>query len=108
MLGVSSSLLTSDSIHPDTSFSTEVRKQLRIHGLSPPNVETYSLQTQRCKLVICKQAFGALLILPGLKQLMSKTTPIEKYIYLSNLRNTNPHLFFRVVLENFTVSLHGI
>lgn len=31
----------------------------------------------------------------------SKTTPIEKYIYLSNLRNTNTHLFYRLVLENF-------
>ncbi|RDL35006.1 Malic enzyme [Venustampulla echinocandica] len=37
-----------------------------------------------------------------LKQLESKTSPIEKYIYLSNLRNSNVHLFYRLVLENFT------
>lgn len=76
--------LKGSSVHPDTSFSIEARKQLGIHGLTPPNVESHNLQAQRC-----------------LKQLMSKTSPIEKYIYLSNLRNTNPHLFFRIVLENF-------
>lgn len=72
-------------VHPDTSYPIEVRRQLRTHGLTPPNVETHQLQAQRC-----------------LKQLASKTTPIEKYIYLSNLRNTNTHLFYRLVLENFT------
>lgn len=40
----------------------------------------------------------------GLKQLESKKTPIEKYIYLSNLRNTNVHLFYRLVMNNLTVS----
>lgn len=39
----------------------------------------------------------------GMKQLESKTKPIEKYIYLSNLRNSNVHLFYRLVLDNFTV-----
>lgn len=38
-----------------------------------------------------------------MRQLESKTTPIEKYIYLSNLRNSNVHLFYRLVLDNFTV-----
>jgi malate dehydrogenase (oxaloacetate-decarboxylating)(NADP+) len=71
---------------PDTSYPIEVRKKLGIYGLTPPNVESHALQSQRC-----------------MKQLASKTTPIEKYIYLSNLRNTNTHLFYRLVLENFTV-----
>ncbi|PMD49197.1 malic enzyme, NAD binding domain-containing protein [Hyaloscypha bicolor E] len=70
---------------PDTSYPIEVRKKLGIYGLTPPNVESHALQSQRC-----------------MKQLASKTTPIEKYIYLSNLRNTNTHLFYRLVLENFT------
>ena len=38
-----------------------------------------------------------------MRQLESKTTPIEKYIYLSNLRNSNVHLFYRLVLDNLTV-----
>ncbi|TVY64268.1 NADP-dependent malic enzyme, partial [Lachnellula suecica] len=71
--------------HPDTSHSIEARKALRTLGLAPPNVESHALQAQRC-----------------MKQLASKTTPIEKYIYLSNLRNSNVNLFYRLVLDNFT------
>jgi malate dehydrogenase (oxaloacetate-decarboxylating)(NADP+) len=70
---------------PDTSFPIDMRMRLGIHGTVPPNVESHSLQAQRC-----------------LKQLSSKTTPIEKYIYLSHLRNTNVHLFYRLALANFT------
>ncbi|KUJ19977.1 NADP-dependent malic enzyme [Mollisia scopiformis] len=69
----------------DTSHPIEVRKQIRSHGLLPPNVESHALQAQRC-----------------LKQLASKTTSIEKYIYLSNLRNANSHLFYRLLLDNFS------
>ncbi|EKD14886.1 uncharacterized protein L3040_003898 [Drepanopeziza brunnea f. sp. 'multigermtubi'] len=69
---------------PDTSYPIELRNQLGVHGLTPPNVESHALQLQRC-----------------LKQLDSKTTPIEKYTYLSNLRNNNVHLFYRLVLANF-------
>jgi malate dehydrogenase (oxaloacetate-decarboxylating)(NADP+) len=36
--------------------------------------------------------------------LESKKSPIEKYIYLSNLRNTNVHLFYRLVMNNLTAS----
>lgn len=73
------------SRHPDTSYSVDARKQFGIHGLSPPNVESHALQAQRC-----------------LNQLESKRTPIEKYIYLSNLRNNNVHLFYRLVMNNLT------
>ncbi|CAD6445063.1 2eddbf9f-7652-4537-857d-43c06a7d0761-CDS [Sclerotinia trifoliorum] len=72
-------------IHPDTSHSLEVRRQNKTLGLVPPNVESYALQTQRC-----------------LKQLEAKTSPIEKYMYLSNLRNNNVHLFYRLVQEHLT------
>ncbi|KAF4628500.1 hypothetical protein G7Y89_g9657 [Cudoniella acicularis] len=75
----------SRAFHPDTSHSIETRKSLRTLGLTPPNVESYELQAQRC-----------------MKQLESKTSPIEKYIYLSNLRNSNVHLFYRLVLDNFS------
>lgn len=73
------------TIHPDTSHSLEVRRQNKTLGLVPPNVESYALQTQRC-----------------LKQLEAKTSPIEKYMYLSNLRNNNVHLFYRLVQEHLT------
>ncbi|KAH0551524.1 hypothetical protein GP486_007259 [Trichoglossum hirsutum] len=35
-----------------------------------------------------------------LAQLALKTSPIEKYTYLSDLRNTNVHLFYRLVVDN--------
>ncbi|CAG8984071.1 hypothetical protein HYALB_00003013 [Hymenoscyphus albidus] len=70
---------------PDTSHSVKARRALGTHGLVPYVVESYEVQAQRC-----------------LKQLESKTSAIEKYIYLSNLRNSNVHLFYRLVLDNFT------
>lgn len=67
----------------DTTHSTGVRKYLRTYGLTPPNVENYEIQESRC-----------------LKQLAQKTVPIDKYLYLSNLRNTNVHLFYRLVVDH--------
>lgn len=69
----------------DTSHSTGVRKYLRTYGLTPPNVESYETQASRC-----------------LKQLAEKTTSIDKYLYLSNLRSTNVHLFYRLVVDHVT------
>jgi hypothetical protein len=37
--------------------------------------------------------------------LHSKKTDIEKYQYLSVLRNTNVHLFYRLLSENVKVSI---
>jgi hypothetical protein len=35
-----------------------------------------------------------------------KKTPIEKYQYLSVLRNTNVHLFYRLLSNNIKVCSH--
>lgn len=67
----------------DTSNSLVVRKHLRTYGRTPPNVESYETQAYRC-----------------LKQLDSKGLPIEKYLYLSQLRNTNVHLFYRLAVDH--------
>ncbi|KAF2115573.1 NADP-dependent malic enzyme [Lophiotrema nucula] len=67
----------------DTSNPPEVRKYLRTYGLTPPNVESFEVQAQRC-----------------LKLLAMKTTPIEKFQYLTHLRATNVHLFYRLLSEN--------
>jgi len=68
------------------------------------------LQTLRVTLSKLKDVNSAYLppiliglLFLGLQQLESKKTPIEKYIYLSNLRNTNVHLFYRLVVSNLTV-----
>ncbi|KAK3074926.1 hypothetical protein LTR53_002237 [Teratosphaeriaceae sp. CCFEE 6253] len=67
----------------DTSLSIEARKYLKTYGLTPPGVDTYEKQNQR-----------ALAILD------SRKTPIEKYQYLSILRSTNVHLFYRLLSKN--------
>ena len=67
----------------DTSHSIAVRKFKRTHGLLPPSVETTGIQTERC-----------------LRQLAQKSENIDKYLYLSGLRNTNVHLFYRLLVVN--------
>lgn len=67
----------------DTANSLEVRKYLRTYGLTPPVVESFEIQAQRC-----------------LKLLSMKPTPIEKYQYLTHLRATNVHLFYRLLADN--------
>ncbi|MCJ1287996.1 hypothetical protein MMC26_007349 [Xylographa opegraphella] len=67
----------------DTTLSTGARKYLKSYGLTPPAVESYEIQAKRC-----------------LAQLQSKTTPIDKYLYLSGLRNANVHLFYRLAIDH--------
>ena len=40
-----------------------------------------------------------------LAQLESKTTNIEKYIYLNGLKGREPHTFYRILIQNMTVSI---
>ncbi|KAF2656060.1 NADP-dependent malic enzyme [Lophiostoma macrostomum CBS 122681] len=67
----------------DTANPPEVRRVLRTYGLTPPAVESYEVQAQRC-----------------LRLLAMKTTPIEKFQYLVHLKATNVHLFYRLLSEN--------
>ncbi|KAF2858894.1 hypothetical protein K470DRAFT_235508 [Piedraia hortae CBS 480.64] len=67
----------------DTSLSTGTRKFVRTHGLVPPGVESFEVQEQRCMALI-----------------RGKKTDIEKYQYLSVLRNSNVNLFYRVLAHN--------
>ncbi|KAL8794689.1 MAG: hypothetical protein Q9195_002764 [Heterodermia aff. obscurata] len=67
----------------DTSYSAAVRKFNRTQGLFPPNVESTQTQTQRC-----------------LHQLGEKKENIEKYLYLSGLRNSSVHLFYRLLTDH--------
>jgi malate dehydrogenase (oxaloacetate-decarboxylating)(NADP+) len=67
----------------DTSNPPDVRKYLKTYGLTPPAIESYEVQAQRC-----------------LRLLAMKTTPIEKFQYLVHLKATNVHLFYRLLSEN--------
>ena len=78
------------AVHPppsagdyDTSHSTAVRKYNRTYGLTPTAVESLDIQASRC-----------------LKQLARRPESIDKYLYLSSLRNTNVHLFYRLVTQH--------
>ena len=74
------------STHFDTAHSVSLRKYLNTHGLQPPQPETYDVQQKRC-----------------LAQLAMKTNNIEKYQYLATLRKNNVHLFYRLLVDHFTV-----
>ncbi|KAI9739078.1 MAG: hypothetical protein M1834_007291 [Cirrosporium novae-zelandiae] len=67
----------------DTTTPAEVRRFLKTYGLTPPAVEDYATQAQRC-----------------MKQLNSKEKDIDKYLYLSTLRHNNVHLFYRLVTDH--------
>ncbi|KAJ7717040.1 hypothetical protein B0H16DRAFT_1740879 [Mycena metata] len=54
------------------------------HGLTPPTLED-SVHVIRC-----------------MKQFRSKTTNIEKYIYLSMLKEQDPHMFYRLCLDHMS------
>lgn len=73
--------------HFDTALSLEARKYLKTYGLTPPGVDTFENQEKRVLAI-----------------LESRKLPIEKYQYLSFLRSTNVHLFYRLLARNVKVS----
>ncbi|KAL8902979.1 MAG: hypothetical protein Q9207_004238 [Kuettlingeria erythrocarpa] len=83
LFSMSSSDRTPEIGEFDTSHSIAVRRFNRTHGLIPPAVEDQDLQLQRC-----------------LKQLSQKQKSIDKYLYLSGLRNSNVHLFYRLATNH--------
>eukprot|EP00698_Gefionella_okellyi_P022775 TRINITY_DN7599_c0_g1_i1.p1 TRINITY_DN7599_c0_g1~~TRINITY_DN7599_c0_g1_i1.p1 ORF type:complete len:542 (+),score=137.21 TRINITY_DN7599_c0_g1_i1:50-1675(+) len=64
-------------------FTNEDRAAKRIRGLLPPAVYNLELQVQL-----------------ALENLTSKTTPLEKYLFLTELQDLNEHLFFELVGRN--------
>ncbi|MDY0001805.1 MAG: NAD-dependent malic enzyme [Polyangia bacterium] len=66
-----------------TAYTQEEREALELHGLLPPRVFTMAEQLQR--------VYGAL---------QSKTSPLERYIYLMSLLDRNETLFYRIVHEH--------
>ena len=61
----------------------EERKRLHLTGLIPRGV---------CNLHLEEEL--------ALEQLRSKETPLQKYIYLASMRNTNPDIFYNLVAHN--------
>lgn len=66
-----------------TAVEQPKRKALGLTGLLPTHVETLDIQRRR-----------------ALHQVRSKSSQLEKYIFLAQLRSTNTRLFYNVIIEN--------
>lgn len=86
----------------DTSHPIETRKYLRTYGLTPPGVDSFEIQSKRCERYFEWNRW-TILTWSGMAILNSRKTDIEKYQYLSVLRNTNVHLFYRLLSDNIKV-----
>jgi len=77
------SLLRDPRKNKGTAFTLEERKKYGLEGLLPAQVETIETQILRVN-----------------EQLDQFELPINKYIYLSNLLDTNETLFFNLIIKN--------
>lgn len=69
-----------------TSTPVEARTVLGLQGLMPAKVESLDIQKRRAML-----------------QLRAKSTDMEKYLFMANLRNTNVSLFYKLICEDLEV-----
>jgi malate dehydrogenase (oxaloacetate-decarboxylating)(NADP+) len=76
-------LLHNPALNKGTAFTESERDRLRLRGLLPPRVNTQEQQMMRV-----------------LGNLRSKTSDLEKYIFMMALHDRNETLFYRVVLDN--------
>ncbi len=78
-------LLRDSLLNKSTAFSEQEKTLFHLHGLVPQITETLEEQVIRCN-----DAYS------------SKTTDLEKHIYLRALQDTNEVLFYRFILDNLT------
>ncbi|KAG3129285.1 NADP-dependent malic enzyme, partial [Phytophthora idaei] len=69
------------------AFTKEERAAFKLRGLLPVAVTSIELETERAMM-----------------QLRRKSTPLEKYIFLQNMQDTNEDVYYRMLMEN-TVEL---
>lgn len=67
-----------------SAFSVQDRKKFRLRGLIPSAVESIETQAERALIGLRRQA-----------------GPLDKYIFLSHIRNTNVRLFYFLVANHF-------
>jgi malate dehydrogenase (oxaloacetate-decarboxylating)(NADP+) len=84
----------------DTTLSLELRNKLGLRGIMPPGVDSPDIQIERC-----------------LERIRAKETNLDKYFvqllpinefryeYLANLRYTNVHLFYKLLMAHIQVML---
>ncbi|KAJ3339665.1 hypothetical protein HDU93_007891 [Gonapodya sp. JEL0774] len=76
-------VIKSQHINRGSAFPAATRTALHLTGLLPPAVESLDLQKARV-----------------LEQLRLKSSDIEKYTYLSTLKNTDSTLFYKTMIEH--------
>src|SRR6202050_1885086 len=76
-------LLRDPILHKSTAFDESEREALGLLGLLPEGIDSEETQIQRVQL-----------------QLSKKPNELEKYIYLSQLQDTDETLFFRVLMSD--------
>ncbi|ETK94316.1 hypothetical protein F441_02668 [Phytophthora nicotianae CJ01A1] len=65
------------------AFTEEQRQQLGLRGLVPAAVTSTEFETERAMAAIRR-----------------KTSPIEKYIFMQNMQNTNEDVYYRMLIEH--------
>ncbi|CEG37383.1 malate dehydrogenase [Plasmopara halstedii] len=72
-------------VNKGLTFTEEERKQLGLRGLLPAAVSTIEFETKRAMAAIRR-----------------KTSPIEKYLYMQNMQNTNEDVYYRMLIDHTT------
>ncbi|XP_044763417.1 NADP-dependent malic enzyme-like [Coccinella septempunctata] len=75
--------LKNPRLNKGLAFTIEERQVLGIHGLQPPTQRTQDEQLKLCKITI-----------------NNYKEPLNKYIYLTELKDRNEKLYFRLLSEN--------
>jgi malate dehydrogenase (oxaloacetate-decarboxylating)(NADP+) len=81
-------LLHDPTLNKGTAFTEEEREHLKLSGLLPPRILTQDQQVEKI-----------------LENFHTKTSDIEKYIYLISLQDRNERLFYRVVIDHLDETL---
>ena len=76
-------VLDDPEVNRGTAFTAAERDSLGLHGLLPSAIETIEQQTARCY-----------------EQFKAKDSDVEKWVFLSQLHDSNEVLFYRLVGEH--------
>lgn len=76
-------LLNNPKLNKGTAFNEQERDQYGLRGLLPAGVSSQETQIQR-----------------ALENIASKTTDIERYIFLFALQGRNERLYYRIIMEH--------
>lgn len=72
-----------DIVSPGLAFTPEERASKNLTGLLPHTMESFETQCAR-----------------AMKMIQTRQTPIDKYLYLSTIKDQNTDLFYRLLIDN--------